>query len=934
MNTTVHIIPHSHWDREWYLPFEQHRMKLVELIDRTMELFAKDPSFSHFHLDGQTIVLDDYLEIKPENKALVERCVRDGTFSCGPWYILQDEFITSGEANVRNLLTGLKEAAQYGKVCKIGYFPDAFGNAGQMPQLLKQAGMEAIVFGRGVKPVGFDNKVSGGGEYDSAYSEMFWEAPDGSALPAILFANWYNNGAEIPVEEEAAKAFWEEGLQKARRFAGTGQLLFMNGCDHQPVQQNLTAAMETARKLYPEIRFVLSDFPSYVEAVLAEWDDTISTVQGELTSQETDGLVTLVNTTSSHIPLKQKNRVGEAALEKEAEPMAALAMLYGKPYPQELLAYSWKKLMQNHPHDSICGCSIDEVNREVDIRFDKSCQVANALFAESMAWMADRIDTARLAAGAAGKIHPFVVFNTTGWERSSVVTVLVDVSRCYGRNLPEEYDKMKEITLPSYVVKDADGRTVCAAVADAGTRFGYDLPKDKFRQPYMARRVSVTLEAEKIPALGYRTYYLEEEPAAAGFAEALTVEAGKRQADRPSLCRGKRAMENDVLKVEIHEDGSYSVTHKESGKCYSHIGYYEDTGDIGNEYIYVQDAGKTPILTRGKTAQIEKIEDEPYRCVYRIRHTLEVPAGADETLAKEQRRCVDIHHRTAGRSKKTVPLSITTKLILEKSAAGVKVETTIDNPAKDHRIRMVLPTGLQARTHFADSMFEVAERPNRHSRHWKNPSGCEHQQNFVALQEKEGGLLVANIGLYEYEVLPDQENAIAVTLLRCTGEMGDWGDFPTPNAQLLGVHTLSCEVIAFGADGMEQAFVKGHQFQTKPVVCQTAVHGGSLPCVHSFLQWSGTGLNLTCFKKREADGDIILRFVNETKHCVPLRLEKQDWFRDVYESNVTEERKGSIRPEQNGYQICVKPFEILTLGIVPGSREGNETAAGPIAEKE
>ena len=88
---------------------------------------------------------------------------------------------------------------------------------------------------------------------------MNWQSQDGSSLPGILFANWYNNGMEIPVDEAEAKAYWDERLEKARKYAGTSQLLFMNGCDHQPVQKNFAQAIETARKLYPEIEFIHSD---------------------------------------------------------------------------------------------------------------------------------------------------------------------------------------------------------------------------------------------------------------------------------------------------------------------------------------------------------------------------------------------------------------------------------------------------------------------------------------------------------------------------------------------------------------------------------------------------------------------------------------------------------------------------------------------------
>lgn len=596
MKTTVHIISHSHWDREWYLAFEQHRIRLVELIDQAMDLFEKDCSFCSFHLDGQTIIMDDYLEIKPQNRERLKKHISEGRFSAGPWYILQDEFLTSGESNVRNLLVGRKEALEYGEVCPIGYFPDAFGNAGQMPQILKQAGMKAVVFGRGVKPVGFNNEVQGG-EYESVYSEMMWESPDGSALPGILFANWYNNGMEIPVEEEAAKAYWDEGLAKARRFAGTSHLLFMNGCDHQPVQKNLSAAIETARKLYPDIEFIHSDFNTYVDAISAELEH-VSTVRGELTSQETDGLFTLVNTTSAHIPLKQMNRVCETALEKEAEPMAAIASLCGKEYPEELLCYSWKKLMQNHPHDSICSCSVDAVNEEVKTRFDKSRQVAKELFADGMSWMADRIDTSALAKGDDKKIYPFVVFNMTGWNRNGVVDVVIDFDRSYGRALEERYKEMEQVTLPAFVLKNAEGKEIAAKIQDAGVRFGYELPDDRFRQPYMARQVKVTFEAKDVPAMGYAAYYLAQAPAA----EAKT---GKIQ----SLTPADGVMENEHIRVEIHEDGSYSVTEKESSKCYSRIGYYEECGDIGNEYIFVQNPGSETITTRGARAEIGLAED-------------------------------------------------------------------------------------------------------------------------------------------------------------------------------------------------------------------------------------------------------------------------------------------------------------------------------------
>lgn len=918
--TTVHIISHSHWDREWYLPFEQHRMKFVKLMEEAMELFEKDENYRSFHLDSQTVILDDYLEIRPQDRERLERYIKEDRFVVGPWYVLQDEFLTSGEANVRNLLVGMQEAEAFGGLCPIGYFPDAFGNAGQMPQLLKQAGMKAAVFGRGVKPVGFDNQVLGNDAYASAYSEMYWESPDGSRLPGILFANWYNNGAEIPVEEGAARAYWEEGLARARQFAGTSQLLFMNGCDHQPVQRDLSDAIAMAKRLYPDIEFVHSDFPSYIEAVCGEMGEGMTTVKGELTSQETDGLFTLVNTTSCRVDLKIRNRQCETAFEKGAEPLSVFAYLQGMDYPEDFLRYGWKTLMQNHPHDSICCCSVNPVHEEMAVRFHKSWQVARGLTQEAMKYLAARLAPA-FGNGGDEAARPFVVFNATGWEKSQVVTVTLDWQRIWSRELEWAYGEAERLALPAFILKDGQGNPVEAAMEDLGPGFGYTLPDDRFRRPYMARRVQVTFEA-KTPCLGYAVYALE----AVRDGEDAAAKAGKSIAAAPYV------LENDFIRVEIGADGSYALTHKETGRSYPGLGWFEDCGDIGNEYIFVEPKGSAAITTRGREAKIRLVENTAWQGVYEIAQTLEVPARADDHLERERDAMVNVHDRHAQRGEETTALTFVTRLTLEKSAEGLRVETRIENTARDHRVRVVFPTGLKASEHIVDSNFEVVRRPNRHGRNWENPSGCEHQQNFAAMYDESGGLLVANIGLYEYEILPDQDNAIAVTLLRCVGEMGDWGVFPTPDSQMIGSYRMCYEVVPFARDGLARAYREGYQFQSDLEACQipggswgeippleasgTGQGGAVLPVSHSYLEWEGQGLNLTSFKRQEKGGDVMVRFVNVTEEPVTLRMKKADWITGLYRSDVLEREGEEMR--ENGekyYNAIIKPFEIATFGI-------------------
>ena len=817
---TVHIISHSHWDREWYLPLERHKMKLLDLIDANMELFANDPEFKSFHLDGQTIVLDDYLEVRPEKREELEKYIREGRFRVGPFYILQDEFLTSGEANVRNIQTGMRDAKKYGNLTKVGYFPDAFGNAGQMPQLLKQAGMKAVAFGRGVKPVGFNNELKEGGEYESAYSEMQWESPDGSKLLGILFANWYCNGMEIPVEEEAAKEYWDSRLESAGMFASTDELLFMNGCDHQPVQKDLSAALETARKLYPDIEFVHSNFEDYVNCVEEAVGDKLSTVKGELTSQETDGWYTLVNTCSSHVVLKRQNRENEVALERVAEPLAAFAAECGKEYPHDRLNYAWKILMQNHPHDSICGCSVDEVNEEMKTRFAKSRQVADAS--------------------------------------------ILDAKRDYNKWLWDGHRDMNAWEMPEYCVVDAQGNVLEASVKDAGVKFGYDLPDDKFRQPYMARQVEVSFFAENVPALGYAAYAL------------VPADAVSRKDAGCGIAKDETHLENKYLSVSVNEDGTVNVLDKQTGKDYKDLAYFEDTLDAGNEYIYFCPKTSPAILTKGSKASVKLLENNSFEAAVEITHVLNIPVSADEKLKQEQESLVGFYNRTCGRSSETVDIVLRTIVTLEKDSRTLKFRTEFDNKAKDHRLRVVIPTGISCTHHYADSVFEVVKRPNEHSKLWVNPSKCEHQQCFTGVNDEKGGVLVSNIGLYEYEILPEADNAIAVTVLRSTGEMGDWGVFPTELSQQLRHITAEYALTFFEGDLVDSnSFREAYQYQVPATVVQTKAHAGVLPAEKTWLTWEGERMMFSNFKEKGEGTDRMARFVN----CSGKAMSRQGFWK-------------------------------------------------------
>ncbi|RED33382.1 alpha-mannosidase [Paenibacillus sp. VMFN-D1] len=905
---TAHIISHTHWDREWYLPYEKHHVRLIRLMDVLMDTLENDTEYKSFYLDGQTIILEDYLQVRPEQKERLEKYIREGRIFIGPWYILQDAFLTSGEANIRNMQIGHKDARRYGQISKVGYFPDTFGIVGQAPQLMRQSGIDNALFGRGVKPTGFNNTVADS-EYESSFSELIWEGPDGSKVLGILFANWYSNGNEIPTDPEEAKAFWDRKLADAEKYASTPELLFMNGCDHQPIQTDLAEALETARKLYPDTEFVHSNFPQYLESVKGHQENELSVVRGELRSQRTDGWGTLVNTASARVYLKQMNQQGQALLEKVAEPLAAYAHLTGQAYPHHLFTYAWKTLMQNHPHDSICGCSVDEVHREMVTRFAKSRDVAESIIEDSKRAVADAVDTSSFAQYGEDAL-PFVVFNTTGWERTGTVSVELDVQRIYFRDgipLDEISRRIQALELGERVVLDPSGKPVPFTLEDLGQRFGYDLPDDRFRQPYMARAVRITLQADAVPAHGLRAYALVSGQAAAQHSDNASA----------SLITGNNVMENSILRVAAQPNGTLTVTDKRNGREYRDLLVYEDTGDIGNEYMYKQPEGEAPLTTRDLQASIRVVEDTPYRATLEIVHDWEVPASADELLQKEQIEVVYYPERKAQRVKETVPMKIRTLVRLERDGKGVKVEASFNNQAKDHRVRALFPTDIEASRHRVDSMFEIVTRDNQPAIEWQNPSNAQHQQAFVDVSGETAGLAVANLGLNEYEVLRDGRNTIAVTLLRSVGELGDWGWFPTPEAQCLGEHAVQLEIIPHDGRGEESgAYAEAYQFQIPWTSVQTGIHTGDLSAVHAPFAWSGEGVAFSAWTVNEDSGDHMLRWYNMKQQPASLRLEWHQSVSRAYKTTILEETEGaSVEQLSESLELEAGPCEIVTIGI-------------------
>jgi len=226
----IHVVSHTHWDREWYLTHEQFRFRLVALVDRLLDLLDADPGYKHFHLDGQTIVLEDYLEIRPEQEARLRKAIEDGRILIGPWYVMPDEFLVSGESLVRNLLRGHRLSREFGTPMPVGYLPDLFGHVGQMPQIWRQFGLDNTILWRG---------------FGGPNAEYWWDAPDGSRLLMMhLPPEGYCNATRIVFDPEAMMARAKEKVDFERGRTRTGQALLMNGVDHVEPHTSIPSLVE------------------------------------------------------------------------------------------------------------------------------------------------------------------------------------------------------------------------------------------------------------------------------------------------------------------------------------------------------------------------------------------------------------------------------------------------------------------------------------------------------------------------------------------------------------------------------------------------------------------------------------------------------------------------------------------------------------------
>ena len=814
------VVPHTHWDREWYRPFEHFRLMLGAVVDEVLDTLERDPEFRSFTLDGQAIVLEDYVAVRPENESRLRGLIAAGRIEIGPSYVLPDEFLVSGEALVRNLLIGRAVCRRFGsQPSAAGYLPDSFGHPLQLPQILAGFGIESFLFSRGL-----------GDEVEDLGLAFRWVAPDGSAVRALQLLADYSNFAHIASADDAearVRALSERFGQALER-ADAHEVVLCNGTDHAHIQPEMPAVCAELERRLPGSTFVIAAHSDYVSALrtreLPSWS-------GELLGSRLWNVLRGVN--SARLYIKQANEHAEQRL-LSVETLAALRSLRtGGRFPFEDFTFAWQELLKCHPHDSICGCSCDEVHRDMLVRF--------------------------------ASLHRTLDVLTAGAQAG-----------------PDALDG-----------PDALGQPTEAAPGDRRIGLFNPLP--------FARRGVLRLEGSgptPVSLAGFQARTVELAP--------VTVQA-PRAGDR---------IESDRFSVQAASDGTLAVIDRSSGRRFDGLHALEDELDMGDLYNFcpLPEGG----VWRCADASTRILADGPQCWELEVSYHGELHAGLDGELRPRP---------------EAVALSLTTLVRLVRGSDRIEFRTTIDNAARDHRLRAVFPVGEALGPVRAEGQFALIQRPlgaTEPRTDWcEPPDATQHATGVVAL----GPVALFNRGLPEYEARAgggagtgagSGGSELCLTLLRCVGlisrESGAIATRPleagpqlaTPEGQCLGRQVLEY-ALRFDADRLDSvALLRESQDYRSPFLVLAAGAQCKAP-----LAVEGEVV-FSCLKGAEDLETLVMRVFNPAAEVATARV-----LGPVAVERVRLDESGGSQAA--GGVVEVGPGEIVTLRLRTAGPGGSAT---------
>ncbi|MDO8589333.1 MAG: glycoside hydrolase family 38 C-terminal domain-containing protein [Armatimonadota bacterium] len=940
------IVSHTHWDPEWYSTYQEYRIRLVKLMDKLLHILKTEPDYKHFMLDGQVSVIEDYLEIRPEKEEEIRDFVKSGRLLIGPWYILPEEFMVSPESHIRNLQLGHEMGGKLGGVMKVGYLCDMPGHISQLPQILRGFGIDSVFGVRGIQGYPATEK-----------SEFTWRSPDGSEV--LMICRGYNTIIELPADRSRALEMIERLGHDLSKSATTRHILLPDGDDHREPVAEIASLVHSLNGKLGDMEIVHTSLPAYIESVREE-RPKLAVHDGELRATKSSFIFTS-GILATRMGLKTAHRQSEVLLEQWAEPFSAFSWLLslqvllpgGSTYPRALLRQSWKYLLRNNFHDVIYGGHVDGVTADAVNRYKASREISAWLTQEALYHIAGKIDTTGTLScgnglepqpsGTIGESVPagsedfIVVFNPCGWANTEVIDVDFYADPASSGNLVIRDDNDEPIPFQLNHVELVHKLTSDKGLVDGKI----------WRQPGTEKRkFSISLLADSIPAIGYKCFSVTgaaEKTGTAGMLKTARVASFRGGTTRnllfPESCTkadfsllriGERDCENEYLRLEINANGTLNITDKasENGDCpkrsgwtvpiFKGLNYFEDSGDVGDHYFYSPPGNDRVVTTLDEKAVVKLVRRGPVEAMYKIATKLRLPRISSEK----------------GRSGRSVTCPVTSYISLRLGSKRVDITTVVNNRAKDHRLRVVFPTGIQSGHCYADSHFDVVKReisPPEQPGWLEQPSGMGPQRLFMSISDGDKGITLINKGIPQYEVSGD--GTVYITLLRCISHLakyylpqygGSGGmDFPvlaTPGTQEPGEHTFRYSIYPHRGDWQSaRSHLQAVSFNAGMKAMQTVGHGGELPSRLGFVSVSPPELVLSAVKRSEKGDGLIVRFHNSSGTSVTGSIRLFREFKEVCKVNLLEEpveQDGVARRDNRSVEIAVGPHKIVTLKFV------------------
>lgn len=857
----------THWDREWYEPFQEFRMWLVELIDELIDLMEKDTGYACFHLDGQAVVLQDYLEIRPERRDRLVNLLKAGRLVAGPWYDLPDEWLISGESFVRNIMMGMRVCRGFGfEPMKFAYTPDQFGHIAALPMIMTGFGLKGGICWRGTQ--------------DEHYPAQFvWVGPDGSRMPTHKLMDSGSYGPfdfkvrrpyhEAGDSEEALLKNFEQYLEAEQNRTNAPLILMLDAIDHQGPDHAMPKLLEALKAKHPDIEFVWTSLEAYAEE-MAHHAGRLPEREGELRMPALESSrmyqYLIVHTISSRYPIKQRNDQCTALLEKQAEPLLLFQMMAGGAPVLSYLDKSWEYVLRNHPHDSICGCSIDQIYKDMAYRFDQAELIAGGLIRRALASLGAPSTTDE------AKAH-LALYNPLPFPRGKVFEMEVPFPREWPKTYVDGLATGERIN--RFVLKDADGKSVPFQLSTIRRNAVARALRENGRENSQGADIYRLVIDANLPPCSITGLRIEP-----------TEEATRNFG---SLMVGPMSASNGEVCFTLHPDGTGSLAHEFIGRKFGNLMQYEDSGDSGDGWTRGPLINDIVYRTPGARVMTAVDEDGPLRTVFRVEREFDLPRGLDRA--------------TGWRSDARVPMRVVDLIYVEKGAQCLRVRTRVENACMDHRLRVLFPTDAKTDVSFAETPFAVVERdvpiPPESARWIERINPEKAFTSFFGVQDGQGGLAVlAPFGLHEYEVTQTPDRSLALTLFRSTWQtVGTSGE---PGGELL--QPLEFEYLLWPFLGEFDA-VRASQIVADAQVPVLLHNSEELPKSRSFLSLKEGKVVVTAIKPAADGNGGIIRLWNPGEEPV--------------EEVIIPERPAESAALCDLNEDVVRPIAVLPQGRIP-----------------